>query len=341
MHRDPDLLNQLDETARLLALAEACVDTRDLETLLSRAGGCFFGTAQADAVAVVLPPQVSTLGPAIHVSAKSPLNALAERSLRDETVNVLESLGIDAPPSEAFVLLRGAELTPLHAAVRNDQHFPLWTRTLTCDGEVHGVLTLYGYQDWILSPANVAFLERATKLLSRGVAQAVSTAAMQVRSSEDALTGALNRRGFDDAIRREIERSKRSQRDLSMVLIDVDHFKQVNDTFGHAAGDEVLVRLVSRIQRVLRRSDFLCRLGGDEFAILLPEVAEDTAHGVAQRIVRVCEDLRVGGDTRVTLSIGVAGVNSAVTSTADLVRRADEAMYAAKRAGRGRVGRAV
>jgi diguanylate cyclase (GGDEF)-like protein len=126
-----------------------------------------------------------------------------------------------------------------------------------------------------------------------------------------------------------------------MVLIDVDHFKQVNDTFGHAAGDEVLVRLVSRIQRVLRRSDFLCRLGGDEFAILLPEVAEDTAHGVAQRIVRVCEDLRVGGDTRVTLSIGVAGVNSAVTSTADLVRRADEAMYAAKRAGRGRVGRAV
>jgi diguanylate cyclase (GGDEF)-like protein len=340
MHRDPELQSQLDDTARLLALAEACVDTRDLETLLSRAGGCFFGTAQADLVAVVLPPQVSSVGPAVHVCSRTPLNALTERALRDETVNVLQGLGLDAPPAEAFVVLRGAELTPIHASVRNDQVFPLWTRPLSFEGEVLGVLTIFGYQDWILAPTRITFLERASALLARGLAQAVATAALRARSTEDPLTGALNRRGFDDAIRREIERSKRGHRELSLVLIDVDHFKQVNDAYGHPAGDEVLVRLVSRIQRVLRRSDYLCRLGGDEFAVLLPEAPEDLAHGVAQRILRSCSDVRAGGESPITLSIGVAGLNSAVASSADLVRRADDALYAAKRGGRGRINRA-
>ena len=330
----------LEETLQLLAITDACADARDLDVLLTRAASVLFEGAQADVVAFALPPAATPHGPAIHVSARAPLTPLSERSLRDETALVLEELEIAPPPPEAFAVLRGTELTPLHASPRTDTLYPLVARRLDFEGELVGVIIIYGFQDWILAPATRRTLENAAAPIARGLFQALTFQQLRNRTHEDPLTGALNRRGFDDALRREVDRARRNRRDCSLVMIDVDHFKGVNDRFGHPVGDEVLVRLVARMQTALRRSDFLCRLGGDEFAVILPEVAEDVAHSVAERLATACASVVAGPEREaVTLSIGLAGLNLAVGSPSDLVRRADEALYAAKRGGRARVSR--
>ena len=332
---------QLEDAQRLLALAEACADARSLELLLTRMATVLFQCSQADVVAFVLPPAATPHGPSIHVSSRAPLTALTERSLRDETVSTLSSMNIEPPPPDAFTLIRGTELTPLRALTRTDVVYPLFQRSLEFEGELVGVLIIYGYQDWVLAPRTTETLEQAQGPIGRALFQALAFNQLRNRTHEDPLTGALNRRGFDEALHREVDRARRNRRDVSLVMIDVDRFKEINDRCGHPAGDEVLVRLTARIQRTLRRSDFLCRLGGDEFAILLPEVAEDVAHGVAERIAQACADI-VTADHQlsVTMSMGVAGLNLAVGSPSDLVRRADEALYAAKRGGRARVSRA-
>lgn len=330
----------LEETLRLLAITEACADARDVEVLLTRAAAVLFEGAQADVVAFVLPPAATPHGPSIHVSSRAPLTPLSERSLREETVLALQDLQIDPPPPEAFAVLRGTELTPLHAAPRTDTLYPLVAQRLEYEGELVGVIIIYGFQNWILSPSTRRTLEAAAGPIGRGLFQALTFQQLRNRTHEDPLTGALNRRGFDDALRREVDRARRNRRDCTLVMIDVDRFKGINDRFGHPVGDEVLIRLVARIQTALRRSDFLCRLGGDEFAIILPEVAEDVAYTVAERVASACSSVVAGPEREpVTLSIGVAGLNLAVGSPSDLVRRADEALYAAKRGGRARVSR--
>jgi diguanylate cyclase (GGDEF)-like protein len=335
-----DTALQLEDAARLLALADACADSRDLEALLTRVASVFFQAAQTDVVAFALPPTATPHGPAIHVSSRAPLNALAERSLREQTVAALEQHGIEPPPPEVFELIRGTELTPLRAVGRADQVHPLWSKALEFEGELVGMLLIGGFQDWILSARSEQALDQAVAPIGRALFQALSFIQLRNRTHEDALTGALNRRGFDEALRREVDRARRGRRDLSLIMIDVDRFKAINDRYGHPAGDDILIRLSARMIRALRRSDFLCRLGGDEFAIVLPEIGEDVAHAVAERVAQACSDLVAGDETPVTLSIGVAGLNLAVGSPSDLVRRADEALYAAKRAGRARVSRA-
>jgi len=335
-----DITLQLEDAARQLALAEACADSRELEMLLTRVASVIFQATQTDVVAFALPPSATPHGPSIHVSSQAPLNALSERSLREQTAAELERHGIESPPAQAFELIRGTELTPLRTVKRTDQVYPLWSRTLEFEGELVGMLMIGGFQDWLLSPSAEQALEQVVVPVGRALFQALSFIQLRNRTHEDPLTGALNRRGFDEAVRREVDRSRRGRRDLSLIMIDIDRFKLINDQFGHPAGDDVLVRLSSRIMWAMRRSDFLCRLGGDEFAIILPEVAEDVAHSVAERVAQVCGDLVAGEDTPVTLSMGVAGLNLAVGSPSDLIRRADEALYAAKRGGRARVSRA-
>jgi diguanylate cyclase (GGDEF)-like protein len=340
MH-SPDHALQLEDATRMLALVDACADTRDLEGLLTRAATVLLQCAQADLVAFALPPAATPHGPSIHVSSRSPMTALTERSVKEQTALTLSEMDIDPPPAEAFTLIKGTELTPLRAVARTDTVYPLWQSTLEFEGELVGVIIIYGYQDWSLAPRTQDVLEQAKGPLGRAMFQALALAQLRNRTHEDPLTGALNRRGFDEALRREVDRARRNRRELSLIMIDVDRFKEINDRCGHPAGDEVLIRLAARIQRTLRRSDFLCRVGGDELAVLLPEVAADVAHAVAERIAQACADITAGeAQLPVTMSMGVSGLSLAVGSPSDLVRRSDEALYAAKRGGRARVSRA-
>lgn len=154
-------------------------------------------------------------------------------------------------------------------------------------------------------------------------------------ATHDSLTNALTRRHMDEACEKELERCRRHGRSMALLLMDMDHFKAVNDTYGHQAGDRVLINFVARVQALLRRPDQLGRFGGEEFMVLLPETSLEEAIMVAERIRETCaED---GQLHACTVSIGLT-TNQKDTDTVDtLLARADAAMYRAKSHGRNRV----
>ena len=156
----------------------------------------------------------------------------------------------------------------------------------------------------------------------------------------DPLTNVLNRRGFDQLAAAEISRAGRTQRALSILMIDIDHFKSVNDTHGHASGDQVLVALAGCLSGYVRSSDILGRLGGEEFAILLADTPLDGAVIAAERIRCAITKLRVGvtdGSIGLTVSVGVAELDSQATTLTEALGQADSALYQAKASGRDRV----
>jgi diguanylate cyclase (GGDEF)-like protein/PAS domain S-box-containing protein len=150
---------------------------------------------------------------------------------------------------------------------------------------------------------------------------------LRAHATEDPLTGVANRRGWDTRIAVELQRSRRSHEPLSVVLIDFDNLKQINDTRGHAAGDEVLTSSALAWIKAVRAGDILARLGGDEFALLLPDCGRAHAEDIVARMRAATPDGH-------SFSAGIAEWDGTETATA-LVRRADQALYAGKTAGRG------
>jgi diguanylate cyclase (GGDEF)-like protein len=159
-------------------------------------------------------------------------------------------------------------------------------------------------------------------------------------ATTDYLTGALNRRAFELTFRSELERSRRHDLPLSLILIDLDRFKSINDTHGHQAGDIVLKEVGDRLQVSLRDSDLLGRLGGEEFGILLPNTSIQNAIEMADRMRRVIAatsfDIGPAGLT-VTASAGVTCVRDGQDEVGAMTKRADDALYAAKQRGRNMV----
>jgi diguanylate cyclase (GGDEF)-like protein/PAS domain S-box-containing protein len=158
----------------------------------------------------------------------------------------------------------------------------------------------------------------------------------------DPLTGLLNRRGFREHFERELARSARYGRALACIVLDIDFFKRINDTHGHAAGDATLVRIADIISRQCRPSDVVCRYGGEEFCVMLPETSELGAAVLAERMRVSLEDsliVAAGQALRVTSSFGVADRLGEADTVEDLVERADQALRAAKRLGRNQVVR--
>ncbi len=157
----------------------------------------------------------------------------------------------------------------------------------------------------------------------------------------DPLTELKNRRHFFELVQREMERSQRYSRPLSMIMLDIDHFKMVNDQFGHLVGDKVIVEVSIRILKTLRKVDVACRYGGEEFAILLPETPLDQAMMVANRLWRIISKLpAVSSELKIsiTASFGVASYEGGGSMTPDtLLDRADQALYIAKNNGRNQV----
>lgn len=157
----------------------------------------------------------------------------------------------------------------------------------------------------------------------------------------DQLTGLLNRREFDRILAEEAERCRRFDRPLALLMIDLDHFKDINDAHGHPAGDVVLQGLARRLKEELRTIDRLARYGGEEFAVILvetpPAAALETAQRLRAAVQRAPFALPVGPALALTISAGVAVIPVHASDAPSLVRAADQALYAAKRAGRNRV----
>jgi diguanylate cyclase (GGDEF)-like protein len=169
-------------------------------------------------------------------------------------------------------------------------------------------------------------------------------ARMREQAIHDPLTGLYNRRYLDEMFGREIERAKRYKQPVSVVMGDVDHFKSVNDTRGHLAGDEVLKTFGELLRQHCRGSDIGCRYGGEEFLLILPDMSRDEAYRCAERlrIAVASTPIACGGSVvQVTASFGMATFPEDGTTPAALLAAADAALYTAKDAGRDRVRRYV
>jgi diguanylate cyclase (GGDEF)-like protein len=218
------------------------------------------------------------------------------------------------------------------------QPFALLSVPVIWQGRVTGILQLTRVD------SHKPFTQKEVDLLalfSNQVAVSLENARLynklQQMAIQDTLTGLYNRRGMTDIAMREIDRSRRFQHPLSALMVDIDHFKGVNDTYGHPVGDQVLVWLANFLRSFLRSIDVIGRYGGEEFFILLLENDQQAAMGVAERICTLVAESAVptrAGEVRITLSIGVAELSQEMPGLDDLVNAADDALYLAKRAGR-------
>lgn len=163
---------------------------------------------------------------------------------------------------------------------------------------------------------------------------------LKLISSTDSLTGISNRRNFMELGVTEVERSHRYKYPLSLLALDIDHFKSINDTYGHLAGDKVLKKIAQCCSKLLRDSDLFARLGGEEFSILLPHTDREGAEVMANRVLKSVAEAEVpyeGQKIRFTTSIGIALVGDHCDNLELLMKHSDEALYQAKNSGRNKV----
>lgn len=206
--------------------------------------------------------------------------------------------------------------------------------------DVLGVISLESSQKRAFTNNDLRLLVSFAATVTVAIRNAQLHGEVQKLAITDSITGLLNRRGFIDLGRREVERARRFMRPLSAILFDIDKFKTVNDTFGHSSGDALLRTVAERVKTNIREVDIMGRYGGDEFAILLPETDLFVATNVAERLRLCVSDTGMSLDNqvlKVTISLGVARLTPDITGLPALMDRADTAMYAAKNAGRNRV----
>ena len=247
----------------------------------------------------------------------------------------------------------GMDGLELCRAIRDGAHYPGYVYIVLCtahDAEEEILAGLAaGADDYVSKRSSgaqlVARLATARRILALEHSLKHAIEERRRMAMTDALTGAFNRRYFMSHLRRELKRARRSAGELALLIFDIDHFKHINDRYGHAAGDAVLVEFARRVQEHLpRESDWNARLGGEEFAVVLPEtdlagggvVAERIRHGIAQTPIRTA-----AGTIEVTVSVGVSGLavfkERAEATVEHLLRRADDCLYFSKRHGRDRV----
>src|SRR6185437_12276391 len=285
--------------------------------------------------------------------------AAEDAAIRDVSVRLDRYPEITAAlESGRPVLVQDAAVHPLFAGMRAiwaEEKTPMDMRSVvsipfSIDRWRSGVLFLRTNRaERALTADDVDFADIALRAAVAAVrrAQALETTRADNRRLEalattDPLTRVLNRRALLDRLATELDRVRRYRTTLSLLLLDVDHFKQINDTSGHLAGDSVLRQIGALLQEAVRTVDVVARYGGEEFVTLLPETSDEGATSFAERLREriAAQPFEVGGETPVhlTVSIGIATFPSpGVESTDDLFARAESALYRAKSAGRNQV----
>ena len=244
----------------------------------------------------------------------------------------------------------GIEVT---RAIRDDSQYPGYVYIMLCtahDSEDEILTGLKaGADDYISKRVSgtqlLARLATARRILSLEHSLKLVIEERRRMAMTDSLTGAHNRRYFMNHMRRELKRARRMGGDLSLLVCDIDHFKHINDRNGHAAGDDVLVEFVRRVQQSLPREyDWCARMGGEEFAVVLPQTPLAGAGKVAEKIrhaVAASPMVTSAGSVEVTVSIGVTSLSvlgdPGAATAEQLLRRADDCLYASKNLGRDRV----
>ena len=208
-------------------------------------------------------------------------------------------------------------------------------------GETLGVLVLDSGSTGAFRDEDVQTLESVADMCATAIQNAYYFERVRQMAYLDGLTGIFNRRFFELRIMQEIERANRYGLALSVIMMDIDHFKRINDEFGHLLGDEVLKQVSRLFSQHLRKPDVLCRFGGEEFAILLPETTGESALAAAEKLRQIVAGYPFPGIPRpVTFSAGVAEFPRNGRTRDELVQAADAALYSSKQSGRDRVQQA-
>ncbi len=214
-------------------------------------------------------------------------------------------------------------------ALRSELVMPLRTR----DGSVRAVLDVTSTRRARYGPAEVSLLGTVAAALEGSITAAGLYQDLDAQAARDPLTGLPNHRVFHERLASEVARALRHGRSLSIALVDLDHFKLINDAHGHQSGDQVLVEVGARLRALARAEDVVGRVGGEEFAFILPETDALTAYGVAERARSAIAAAPFGDAGHLTASVGVCDLTH-TTSAAELFRLADGALYWAKAHGR-------
>ena len=246
---------------------------------------------------------------------------------------------LDMPRCDGIKFLRLKAMRP------ELQHIPVLVLTATDDVDNKVAALEAGACDYVTKGAHPAELRARisvhlkVKQLHDQLREHMSL--LERLSNTDALTQLANRRRFSETLEQELARARRYKRPLSLVMLDVDHFKRLNDSYGHQAGDDVLKSIAGLLPTTLRAQDMVARFGGEEFAIVLPETPVQQARAVAERLRSAIESRTFrcqGHDIGVTASFGVADTRAGeLGSPQQLIGAADRALYTAKTCGRNRV----
>lgn len=211
-------------------------------------------------------------------------------------------------------------------------------------GRVRGTLNVWReasdaeFADSVLfSPAELILVERFASLAAMAYVNSSQREQLRTQALTDELTGLYNRRHCEAVLRATLKDARRHEQPTSVVYLDIDGFKSINDSFGHSAGDETLRAFATVLRAHARAGDLVCRSGGEEFCLVLPRTDAFSARLIAERIKDAVSAARLGPRADLTVSAGVATAESSSGEVDDLLQRADEALLRAKRAGRDRV----
>ncbi|EKO40271.1 MAG: diguanylate cyclase (GGDEF) domain-containing protein [Solidesulfovibrio magneticus str. Maddingley MBC34] len=239
---------------------------------------------------------------------------------------------------KASFLDGGADHEPVGVPTAPDD---LITLPLRAGGQMFGLLVLYRAKGRSLGKDQVQALYASVNHLALALKNAALFNQVKIRADHDGLTRIHNRRAFDERLIDELRRHQRYRHAMSLLMVDIDHFKGINDRYGHLVGDHVLREVGRILSETLRSTDFTARYGGEEFVVILPQTAEEQARILAERLRGAIADARFVHDGEafsITVSIGVSALQpGALTRRKDLLEKADKALYQAKNLGRNQV----
>ena len=258
-------------------------------------------------------------------------------------VNVLSILGEESIDVEQITLqVEKRKLRPRQMMMDPKANLKSHlTLPLTVEGEILGCISINSDQPNAFDAQDLQFFSVIGYQMAATLKHFQRFSSIKNIAIYDTLTGLHNRRHFEERLGVETQKSFYSGTPLSLVMVDIDHFKKVNDTFGHTEGDQVLCKTSSLLKNSVRKKDTVARYGGEEFILILPEAGLEESFVIAERIRRIVEDtpFEVGqAQVKLTISMGISNFPShRAKSKEELVKMADQALYDAKRGGRNKV----
>ncbi len=325
-----DAVARMRELELLNRVTRAIATTEDLGDLLGTIVDEVHEAMNTTVVGILLIEE-NGLDMRVHAAAGGNLELLTELNMR-------VGKGVTGIAAESGItqyipdVTRDNRYVPVDPTIRSELAVPL-----TNKGKVAGVLNLESDQINAFSEEDLRVVEIVAAQISQILAKALLYEELALMAVTDGLTGLFNHRQFFVRLEAEYKRAVRYTYPLSLIMLDIDFFKNYNDTWGHLRGDEVLRRIAELITGTMRETDVVARYGGEEFAAILPLCHQSTAHEVAERLRTRVEQANLGGgEAPLTISLGICTAPQHASSHEELVRRADDAMYVSKKEGRNR-----